>query len=81
MINYEDTGTDSETSGIDHTIYSVVGDQTLFGNLTISVLRNDSTYTGSPSTYNYGYLRIQSGYSGSETIKAAYTYEAFKNFS
>jgi len=81
MINYEDTGTDSAASGIDHTVYSVVGDQTLFSNLTITAERNDSSYAGSPSTYDYAWLNIQSGYSGSETIKAAYTYEAFKNFS
>ena len=81
MINYEDTGSNSATDGIDHTVYSVVGDQTLFSNLTITAVRNDSSYVGSPSNYDYAWLRIQSGYSGNEDIKAAYTYEAFKNFS
>ena len=81
MINYEDTGSNSATDGIDHTVYSVVGDQTLFSNLTITAERNDSSFLGSPSNYDYAWLRIQSGYSGNEDIKAAYTYEAFKNFS
>ena len=77
LMSYEDTGTDSSASGVEHAVYAVIGNDTLFGNLNITVERGDSS--GNTTNYTYLWLKVQNN-GHTSNIKVGYTYEAMKNF-
>lgn len=77
LMSYQDTGTNSAVSGVEHSVYAVIGNDTLFDNLNITVERGDSS--GNATDYTYLWLKVQNN-GHSSNIKVGYTYEAMKNF-